>query len=100
MSDVYGVKSVVNNMTVTDVAKANEYGDAGDYFNDSVITSKVKAGIMNDPTLKVLQISVQSSDGVVQLDGIVDLPSDVIQAADVAASVEGVKSVTNTLTAK
>ncbi|MHC1789732.1 BON domain-containing protein [Solidesulfovibrio sp.] len=100
VSDVHGVKRVVNNMTVSAKAATTGQGDAGDSFDDAVITSKVKTGIMNDPALKVLQISVQSSDGAVQLDGVVDAPSAVARAAEVAAAVKGVKSVTNNLTTK
>ena len=32
----------------------------GEYVDDSVLTSKVKAEIFNDPMLKVLQINVES----------------------------------------
>ncbi|WP_459916931.1 BON domain-containing protein [Desulfocicer niacini] len=39
----------------------------GEYLDDSVITTKVKAQIFNDPMLKVLQINVETFKGEVQL---------------------------------
>jgi osmotically-inducible protein OsmY len=37
----------------------------GEYVDDAVITSKVKAAILNDPTLKVNEINVETFRGVV-----------------------------------
>ena len=46
----------------------------GEYFDDSTITAKVKAAILGDPALKVLQINVETFKGVVQLSGFVNSP--------------------------
>src|SRR4051812_15768764 len=35
----------------------------GEYFDDSVITTKIKAGILNEPTLSSNQISVETYKG-------------------------------------
>ena len=72
----------------------------GEYVDDSVITSKVKAEIYNDPTLKVLQINVESFKGVVQLSGFVDSSQAATRAVEVAKSVKGVQSVKNSLVVK
>jgi osmotically-inducible protein OsmY len=72
----------------------------GEYFEDSTITAKVKAAILGDPDLKVLQINVETFKGVVQLSGIVNSPQVVSRAAEVARGVSGVKSVTNNLLVK
>ncbi len=72
----------------------------GEYMDDSVLTSKVKAEIFNDPMLKVLQINVESFKGVVQLSGFVDSARTSARAAEVANSVKGVKSVKNSLVVK
>lgn len=72
----------------------------GEYVDDSVLTSKVKAEIYNDPTLKVLQINVESFKGVVQLSGFVDSPRASARAEEIAFSLKGVKSVTNSLVVK
>lgn len=72
----------------------------GEYFDDATITTKVKAAILQDPTLKTLQINVETRDGVVQLAGFVDSAQNVKRAAEVARDVKGVKSVKNDLIVK
>jgi len=72
----------------------------GEYFDDSTITAKVKAAILGDPDLKVLQINVETFKGVVQLSGFVNSPQAVSRAVEVARGVSGVKSVKNNLIVK
>ena len=72
----------------------------GEYVDDSVLTSKVKAEIFNDPMLKVLQINVESFKGVVQLSGFVDSAEASARAVELAKSVKGVQSVKNSLVVK
>jgi len=72
----------------------------GEYFDDTTITTKVKAAIFEDTTLKTLQINVETRDGVVQLAGFVDSAQNVKRAAEVARGVKGVKSVKNDLIVK
>lgn len=72
----------------------------GEYVDDSVITTKVKAAIFNEPTLKTLQINVETFKGIVQLSGFVDSAQSVEKAAEVAGRVEGVKEVKNSLVVK
>ncbi len=72
----------------------------GEYVDDTVITSKIKAEIFNDPMLKVLQINVESFKGIVQLSGFVDSATAADRAVEVAGSVKGVKSVKNSLVVK
>lgn len=72
----------------------------GEYIDDTAITTKVKAEIFNDPMLKVLQINVESYDGVVQLSGFVNSRQDADKAVAVASSVKGVKSVKDDLVVK
>jgi osmotically-inducible protein OsmY len=72
----------------------------GEYVDDSTITAKVKAAILGDPALKVLQINVETFKGVVQLSGFVNSPQMVSRAVEVASRVSGVKSVTNNLIVK
>jgi osmotically-inducible protein OsmY len=73
---------------------------AGEYIDDSTITTKVKAEIFNDPMLKVLQINVETYKGVVQLSGFVDSRQAAEKAVHVAAGVDGVKAVKNSLVVK
>lgn len=65
----------------------------GEYIDDSVITTKVKAAIFNEPTLKASEINVETFRGVVQLSGFVNSTEDERKAIEVASSVQGVKSV-------
>jgi len=72
----------------------------GEYIDDSVITSKVKAAIFNDPELKVAEINVETFKGVVQLSGFVSSATAVNKAVAVARSVAGVRSVRNDMRVK
>jgi len=72
----------------------------GEYIDDSVITTKVKAAIFNEPDLKTLDISVVTVRGVVELSGAVSSGSEISKAVEVARGVEGVKSVKNEIKTK
>ena len=72
----------------------------GQYLDDSIITTKVKAAIFDEPSLKSLQIEVETYKGTVQLSGFVDSKASVKKAGEVAGKVEGVQSVKNSLTVK
>jgi osmotically-inducible protein OsmY len=72
----------------------------GEYVDDSVITTKVKAAIFNDSTLKVNEINVETFKGVVQLSGFVRSQTDIDKAVQVAQGVAGVKSVKNDMRIK
>jgi osmotically-inducible protein OsmY len=72
----------------------------GEYFDDTTITTKVKAAIFAEPTLKVAQINVETYKSVVQLSGFVNAYADVSKAAEVAYTVRGVQSVRNDIRVK
>jgi len=72
----------------------------GEYVDDAVITTKVKAAIFNEPSLKTLEIKVETFKGEVQLSGFVSSQADVNKAVEVARSVKGVKSVKNDMRLK
>lgn len=65
----------------------------GQYVDDAVITTKVKAAIFDEPSLKSAEINVETFKGVVQLSGFVSSQADVTKAIEVARRVNGVKSV-------
>jgi osmotically-inducible protein OsmY len=71
--------------------------NAGRVVDDSVITGKVKAALVADPTTKAHQITVETFKGVVQLSGFVDSSEARSRATQVAKEVDGVKSVKNEL---
>ena len=72
----------------------------GEYVDDSVITTKVKAAIFNEPTLKVAEINVETFKGTVQLSGFVRSQADINKAVAVARGVGGVTSVKNDMRLK
>jgi len=72
----------------------------GEYVDDSVITTKVKAGIFNEPSLKSTEINVETFKGTVQLSGFVAQPEDITKAGEVARSIKGVTSVKNDIRVK
>jgi osmotically-inducible protein OsmY len=84
----------------TGCASSAKHESTGQYIDNSVITSKVKTAIFNEPTLKTLQITVESFKGEVQLSGFVDSEQSVKKAGDIARSVDGVVSVKNNLVVK
>ena len=84
----------------TGCASTSNQESTGQYIDSSVITTKVKTAIFNEPTLKSLQINVDSFKGEVQLSGFVDSKQSVTKAGEIARSVEGVVSVKNDLVVK
>jgi osmotically-inducible protein OsmY len=72
----------------------------GEYVDDTVVTSKVKAAIFNEPTLKSAEINVETFKGVVQLSGFVSSQANETLAVQVARNVGGVKSVKNDMRLK
>jgi osmotically-inducible protein OsmY len=72
----------------------------GEYVDDTVLTTKVKAGIFNEPTLKSMEINVETFKGAVQLSGFVAQPADIAKAGAIARGVKGVKSVKNDIRVK
>jgi osmotically-inducible protein OsmY len=73
---------------------------SGEYVDDTVVTSKVKAAIFNEPSLKSAEINVETFKGVVQLSGFVSSAAAENTAIAVARKVEGVKSVKNDMRLK
>ena len=55
-----------------------------EYVDDTVITTKVKAAIFNEPSLKSAEINVETFKGVVQLSGFVSSQANVNTALGVA----------------
>ena len=72
----------------------------GEYVDDSVITTKVKALLAEDDFLKSFQIGVETYKGTVQLSGFVDSQNAVNKAVEITRSVKGVRSVKNNLIVK
>lgn len=87
-------------MALVGCASTEKKSSTGEYIDDTVITTKVKAAILEDKELKVTEINVETFKGVVQMSGFVSSQSDINKAANIARSVEGVKSVKNDMRVK
>ena len=72
----------------------------GEYIDDAVITTKVKAAIFNEPSLKSTEINVETFKGEVQLSGFVNSQADINKAVEIARSVKGVTSIKNDMRLK
>ena len=72
----------------------------GEYIDDTVITTKVKAAILNTASLKVSEINVETFKCVVQLSGFVSSTDDISTAMRVARGVTGVTAVKNAMQVK
>ena len=67
------------------------------FLDDATVTMRVKKAIYNDASLKVMDISVTTEAGVVDLTGTVKSKAERSRATAVATKVEGVKRVKNDL---
>lgn len=67
----------------------------GEYVDDSVITSKVKARLFDEPDLKSGQITVECYKGIVVLSGFLSSQANINKAVEIARQTAGVKSVKN-----
>jgi osmotically-inducible protein OsmY len=72
----------------------------GEYVDDSVITTKVKAAVLNDASLKSAEINVETFKGKVQLSGFVSSQADIDHAVALTKTIKGVDSVTNSMKLK
>ena len=72
----------------------------GEAIDDTVITAKVKAAIIEDDDLKLSEINVETFKGIVQLSGFVSERSDIAKATAVTRAIEGVTEVKNDIVTK
>lgn len=73
---------------------------ATDYVDDAVITTKVKAAMVSEPTLKTSDVKVETVKGTVHLSGFVGSKTEADKAAEVARNVKGVAAVQNDISVK
>lgn len=65
----------------------------GTKIDDTAITAKVKAALLDDPAVSGQKISVETVAGVVQLSGFVESAAEQTRAVSIARGTEGVRSV-------
>jgi hyperosmotically inducible protein len=86
--------------TVVGCASTSTEKGTGEYIDDAVITTKVKAALVEDPLTKAYQIEVETYKGMVQLSGFVATQAEANRAGTVARGVQGVTSVKNDIRIK
>ena len=69
----------------------------GETIDDAGITARVNTALIDDPQVKAHQVDVETSRGVVQLNGFVDSATAKDRATTVARTVPGVQQVHNNL---
>jgi hyperosmotically inducible protein len=92
---VEGVKSIQNNVTLKGAPTT-----VGNKVDDGVITAKVKAALLSDPSIKSIDIGVVTRKGEVQLSGFVNNQGQMDRAVKVAHDITGVRSVNNEMSIK
>jgi osmotically-inducible protein OsmY len=86
--------------SVVGCASTQKQEGTGEYIDDSVITTKVKAAILGEPSLKSAEINVETFKGAVQLSGFVTSQAAASRAVEVTRGVAGVKAVKNDMRVK
>jgi osmotically-inducible protein OsmY len=72
----------------------------GEFFDDTWITTKVKAALLEDPQVKSGEVNVETFKGAVQLSGFVSSNAAMQQAVKVTRGIQGVTSVKNDMRIK
>ena len=86
--------------TLGGCASTPNHESTGQYVDDTAITTSVKAAIFNEPTLKSMEINVETYKGRVQLSGFVSSRASIDRAVQVAQGVKGVTAVANDMRVK
>ena len=87
-------------MIMLGCAATPKHEGTGEYIDDTVITTKIKAVILDEPGLKSAEINVETYKGVAQLSGFVSSQANIDKAVELARGVRGVKSVKNDMRLK
>jgi hyperosmotically inducible periplasmic protein len=96
---IKGVAELRNDLQLKTASTATKEG-AGEFVDNAAVTAKVKAALLNDPSLKSSEISVVTFKGIAQLAGFVGTQAEADTAGKLAGKVKGVKSVKNDIRIK
>lgn len=87
-------------ITAVGCSSTSKQASTGEYVDDAVITTKVKAALINDPNVKAREVNVETFKGDVQLSGFVADARDAQRAVEIARGVKGVTAVKNDIRVK
>jgi hyperosmotically inducible periplasmic protein len=76
-------------------AGSAKQASTGEYIDDTLVTSRVKSALLNDPAVSGIAINVETYKGTVQLSGFVKTVAERNRAVHVSRTVPGVKRVQN-----
>lgn len=82
-------------LALTACASTGRQEGTGEYVDDTVVTTKVKAALLNDPTVSGLAVNVETFKGTVQLSGFVKSAAERDRAVELTRKVGGVSTVKN-----
>ncbi|MBK8817218.1 MAG: BON domain-containing protein [Methylococcaceae bacterium] len=94
---ILGLTLAVN---LTSCATNGTNASTGQYIDDSAISAKIKAKLLNDPVVSGLSINVETHKGMVQLSGFAKSNSEIKQAERLVSEIDGVKTVRNDILLK
>jgi len=83
--------------TAAGCAVTRDQSTVGEYIDDSVLTTRVKARFADDSQVSAMSITVETLKGVVQLSGFAKNSAERNRAGEIARTTSGVKGVVNNL---
>ena len=95
MSQVFAVVVVV--LTLAVGCQTTTGKSAGTVVDDTSITASVKAKLVADKPANLTRVDVDTNNGTVYLNGVVDTPEHRARAEQLALQASGVKTVVNNL---
>lgn len=87
-------------MSIVGCAGSKVTESTGEYFDDAIISAKVRTAILTDSRLRSMDITVTTFKGAVQLSGFVDSSQVAARAVQIVRTIKGVKLVNNSLVIK
>lgn len=90
-----GLVAAVLGLSLAGCAPTPTREGTGGYIDDTVVTTKVKAKLLNTKDLRSTEINVETFKGRVQLSGFVSSAQAAQKAVNVTRTVPGVRSVVN-----
>jgi osmotically-inducible protein OsmY len=87
-------------MSIAGCAGSKVTESTGEYFDDAMISAKVRTAILTDSRLRSMDINVTTFKGAVQLSGFVDSSQVAARAVQIVRTIKGVKLVNNSLVIK
>lgn len=82
-------------VTLVACAGTSTQESTGEYIDDTLLTSRVKSLLLNDPQVSGLAVNVETFKGTVQLSGFVKTVAERNRAVQLARGVTGVRQVKN-----